>query len=1105
MDRIPLSIRLLAVCAASTGTYANVPSPEDSAYFESEIRPILVDNCYKCHSAESEKLKGGFRIDSQPGVLRGGDSGPSITPGDASQSRLIQMVERHPDFEAMPPKSKINQSEIDALISWINRGAPDPRLEEPEGKTAEPEFNLEERKKWWSLQPVEKPAVPEVKQGNWPNNEYDHFILSKLEEKSWKPADPAERATLLRRLSFDLIGLAPTPQELETFLKDTSANTYAKQVDRLLSSPHYGEKWARHWMDIVRFAETKAFEADYTMAYAYRYRDYLIRAFNADIPFDQFVQESLAGDLIESPRFDPETGNNESIMGPGYIYLTDGQHGPPDVHEDEARIFDDMIDVTSKAFLGLTVACARCHDHKFDAITTADYYSFYGMLRSSRLSYANTVPQNLQQKVESQLKTKKKRLRSLVFDGSKEDADKVINYLAAQKRLLDDPKLQTALEELKANTSKKKNKNAPDPEDKLQAILEQFSAPFANEKNLDPNVLANWLRLAVSPEQQDRWPELKPLFRNSDRKEQKTKPKEALSQSFDAITQSLANWKTQGLAFEDSSHKPGDLILSAKGDQAVQGFIGNTRAAGRYSARVTGAIRSPDFIIDGKPIELQAKGQFGAVRLIVRNYELTGRGPTTAKLYAPINDNHWQTIHFETYLWEGQTAYLEVTQNAQATHSFKPKDTYPEFNDDAYISFRFENNSSADTYWNETPNGSDSAIASSIHDLWNKGRRGSLDDAESDLLSALFGAGLLQANVERSPRLKSALDQYRVLAQQIPTPIYTRSLVDGDTHDEPVYIQGSHNNLSQDPNPRHFLDGLDGPNLKGSGSGRLEWARYVATDENPLTARVLVNRLWKHLFSNGIVTTVDSFGKMGFAPSHSKLLDYLAADFTDNGWSIKFMIRKMVLSNAYQMSSTPSDFAQEADPKNRWLQHMPIKRLEAEYIRDHILACSESLDRTLYGPSVKAYVDDHPDSRAKPAEGPIDGDARRSVYLELRRNFLPTFLRAFDMPNTTEPTGARHVTNVPAQSLALMNDPFVHQQAKIWAKRILESNLSLEDKIDGIHLSALSRSATKQEKEWALRFLQALSGEYKTTIDDVTIWTDLCHMIYNRKEFIYVF
>ncbi len=1109
--RYPSYYAFLVLLNVPLSISASGLDPKSLEYFESKIRPLLVENCYKCHSVDSDRIKGGFLIDSKPGLLKGGESGPAIIPGDARNSRLIQMVGRHPDFEAMPPKSKLSKSEIASLITWIDRGAPDPRLEETVAANSLSDFNLEERKQWWSLQPVKKPPIPRVENQLWPTNEYDHFLLAKLEEKGWAPAVPAEHRELIRRLSFDLIGLAPTSNEVEAFLYDKSEEAYAKQVDRLLSSPHFGEKWARHWLDLVRYAETKSFEADYTMPYAYRYRDYVIRALNDDVPYDQFVLESLAGDLLPHPRFNPETGENESVKGPGYIYLTDGQHGPPDIHEDEARIFDGMIDATSKAFLGSTLACARCHDHKFDAITTGDYYSFYGMLRSSRLSYANTVPMHQQNGPEKRLIQLKPRIFNLALEDSLQDIERIPDYLSATRKLLDDPSVQEALQDFITSKEKENKKQEGRAVENLEASLGKLVRPEAMELGLEADLLVNWVRLALIPESGDQWPELEPIIPSINPARDKASENGNLSKSFASVARSLDKWKRQGGAFAEPENSQGGIILNMEGPKAIQTIIGDAVIGGQFAPRIDGAIRSPDFILDGRPIEFQAKGRNGAVRLVVRNYELTGRGPTTSGTYKAIDSDHWQSVHFETYLWEGEPAYLEVQQNGVATHSLHPREGQPPPPcDNAYVAVRFEQDADWKAYWQpqlDIPNQEDrdSAIATRLKSIIGNVKSMPSDDDDTEVLGALFSAGFIKADTDRGLPLQKAMAEYRSIALEIPAPSYVRSLVDGDQHDEPVYIRGSHKNPSKDDNPRRFLDGLGGSTFAGPGSGRLEWAQQVADPTNPLTARVRANRLWKHLFGNGIVATTNDFGMMGTKPTHPGLLDYLASDLMENGWSLKYMIRKIVLSQAYRMSSTPSQQAMDEDPGNKLLQHMPVKRLEAEAIRDHMLACSGEIDTSMYGPSVSAYVKDLPNSRAKPASGPLDGAGRRSIYIEMRRNFLPTFLRAFDMPNATESIGRRQVTNVPAQSLALMNDPFVHEQAKAWAKRVLYSELNLEQRIHEIHQTAFSRPASASEIEWAKRFLDTLADEYGSSLDDLAVWTDLCHTIYNRKEFIYVF
>ncbi|WP_421861614.1 DUF1549 domain-containing protein [Parvibaculum sp.] len=692
---ITLAGALMGVLLGFITVAAAQPTPvatDDLAFFESKIRPLLIENCYDCHSVGAKRIRGGFLLDSSPGLLRGGDSGPAIIPGQADASRLVNMVRHHPDFESMPPKSKLSPAQIQDLISWIDRGAPDPRLKEPETNALASDFDLEARKKWWSLHPLADPAPPAVDDPSWPANDYDHFILAALEAKGWQPAEPADRRTLLRRLSFDLIGLAPTPAEMDAFLRDQSPRAYATQVDRLLASPHFGEKWARHWMDLVRYAETKAFEADYTMPFAYQYRDYLTRAFNADVPFDHFTLEALAGDLLPKPRIDPVTGENESLKGPGFLFLSDGQHGPPDLHEDEARIFATVIDVTTKTFLGSTVACARCHDHKFDAITTADYYSLYGILNSSRLSYTNTVIESAYGENLTKIEAAQQQLEPLIFAALESEFARAADYLDARDRVLANTTLSADFAELRDTFPPELGaKDATKLRGQLSALLEPFCTATAGE-NLDPKILQNWVRLALLPDEQERWPELAPLFadRTPTPPPDSTAPPES-SPAFTSLLPSVAEWPRQGSAFTTSSIDATELVIAADGSEIVQTVLGPQAIATHPANRLSGVIRSPDFILDGQPIRLQAKGQFATIRLVIRNYELTGRGPTTAGLSVPVSGNHWQNITFATSLWPGQPAYLEIVQHGQLTRALQPRESVADFDENAYLAIRFEN------------------------------------------------------------------------------------------------------------------------------------------------------------------------------------------------------------------------------------------------------------------------------------------------------------------------------------------------------------------------------------------------------------------------------
>ncbi|MDP6795392.1 MAG: DUF1549 domain-containing protein, partial [Verrucomicrobiota bacterium] len=371
--------------AASPAALATA-EPEGIEFFENHIRPLLVQNCYKCHSAEADKAKGELLLDTRDGIRRGGDSGPAMIPGDPKASLLLKAVSYENDDLQMPPKNKLQDIEIEKLTQWIEMGAPDPRDEESTEITDKEEFVVSKSKaEDWAWQPVRRHVQPPSVDaaGGWPKTPIDQFILAKLRESKLTPNGPAPRRTVIRRMYFDLTGLPPTPAEIEAFVSDISPFAYENLVERLLASPHFGERWGQHWLDLVRFAETRGHEADYPIPQAYRYRNYVVRALNADVPYNDFVVEHVAGDMVQRPRLDPATRENESAKGAGFWHLGEATHSPVDIRGDECNRVHNQIDVYSKAFLGLTMGCTRCHDHKSDPISMADYYAFAGFLQSS--------------------------------------------------------------------------------------------------------------------------------------------------------------------------------------------------------------------------------------------------------------------------------------------------------------------------------------------------------------------------------------------------------------------------------------------------------------------------------------------------------------------------------------------------------------------------------------------------------------------------------------------------------------------------------------------------------------------------------------------------
>jgi len=953
----------LSLAATLTGVNASDPSA-DLAFFESKIRPVLAEKCYKCHSVDSEKLKGGLRVDSLKSLLHGGDIGPAIEPGDADASLLIEAIRYgDPDLE-MPPKGKLADAVIADFEKWIAMGAPWPDEPEPvaaDGSLAVQPFDLEKRRnEHWSWQAIKDPPLPAVENTAWPIASLDHFILAELEANHLAPADDAAPATWLRRVYFDLIGLPPTADELAAFEKSTSADPDAARagvVDQLLASPHFGERWARHWMDLARYGETAGHEFDYPIHHAHKYRDYLIRAFNADLPFDDFVREHIAGDQLAQPRRRPDIATNESILGTGFFFLNESVHAPTDVRQWEADHIDNRIDALTRGFLGLTVSCARCHDHKFDAIPTTDYYALAGYLQSSRRT-----------------------------DYPLDPGGKIARATRGLKKL---------------------HRQAAKLISETQPELEVPTA-MAPRKGVTRIPTTGWFTEGAA-------------FTNP----------------------GTGNWTPED---PDNLYHPAAIAHS-----------------GQLAARAEGALRSPTFVLTQPNIHLRVKTNANArnliVRVIIDGYDmnlvhtLLFKGSILRdKQLDTKGEYRWLTMQGNLDKYVGHRVYLEVLDRGDSWIAIDQVELSPD---------------------KQAPKDAHPATATQI----------------------------------ASPPLEQLAADYLALAKKFPRPDYAMAMIDGTPEDEHVFIRGSHK-APGELVPRRFLAALGGEKQSAptEHSGRLELAEQILTDDNPLTSRVIVNRLWHHLFGRGIVPTVDDFGVMGQPPSHPQLLDHLATRFrTEQDWSIKTALRSIVLSRTYRMSSTPNSANRESqiaeiDPENRLLHRAPIRRLQAEAIRDAMLVVSASLDPQIGGPSVPVYLTSFMEGRGKPKKsGPLDGDGRRSLYLEVRRNFLNPMMLAFDMPSPFSAMGRRSNSNVPSQSLVLMNDPLVQELASAWATRLNAAGdrSSDRDRLSLAYRQAFARKPDAGEIERLLTFLD-------TNSDREAAWRSLCHVLFNKKEFIYL-
>jgi hypothetical protein len=1111
------------------------PDPAAVEFFEKKVRPVLAENCHRCHSTQASKLRGGLLLDSRAGVLKGGDNGPAVVPGEPDRSRLVLAV-RYTDVNLrMPPRGKLPDAAVADLAAWVKMGAPWPAGDAPKGPVAGAGFDLPQRKRsHWAWRPVRPQDPPAVRDREWPRTAEDRFILAKLEAKGLAPAPPADRRTLLRRVSFDLVGLPPSPAEVEAFVQDESANAYEKAVDRLLASPHFGERWARHWLDLVRYAETRGHEYDYPLPNAFQYRDYVIRAFNADVPYNQFVTEHIAGDLLDRPRLDSTEGFNESILGTGFWFLGEEVHSPVDLRQDESDRFDNRIDVMTKTFLGLTVACARCHDHKFDAIAQTDYYALFGILEGSgyRLARFDSMAHNRQVADDLQKLRARARpaLQRALADGMRPVLGRLADYLLAAREVLLSETSEERLPEIARS-------HKLDP-----ALLEQWVAHLTAAAKDPANPLHAWAKLAADPAAKD--PKrladlLRPLVEGW--RKRQTEAAAALTGAevvIDYARAGAGDWLPDGPAFGPGPVRPGDVRLStdparpilrvcdtaaAEKDptwdllRAAPGSENDTGALG-VSPRAGRTIRTPAFTVTSGKLWYLVRGAGRAYAAVDQHVMIAG--PLHAQLVLPFPaGDRFRWVMHDLTPYKGQRAHVEFTADAsdlavalvvQAVNA----PGLPDRPNEALLHLLADAGSVealAAGYERLFAGVADRLAADRIIDSADAADCARLADwllRHPELFTPADGGAARHVAEVAAPFLA---EQGRLVARIKPESRLALAMLDGSGVDENVFIRGSPKNPGPVV-PRRFLEALAGASPlpregegKGEGgSGRLQLARQMTDPAlDPFLARVIVNRAWHHLFGRGIVASVDNFGVLGEPPTHPELLDYLADDFVKQGWSLKKLIRELVLSSTYRMASRPDAHADQADPQDLLLHRMRLRRLEGEAIRDAMLTLSGRLNDRVYGPPVPVYLTEFQDGRGRPVSGPLDGDGRRSVYLAVRRNFLSPLLLAFDTPTPFSTVGRRTVSNVPAQALILMNDPFVHLQAELWAKGIMARGGRTEERITAMYRGAFARPPSADELRFCLEFLdqQHPSGDKR---DDPAAWADLAHVLFNAKEFIFL-
>ena len=848
------------------------PSAAGIELFEKKIRPVLESNCYMCHSAHSKTLQGGLLLDSRQGMLKGGNSGqPAIRPGDPDSSLLIKAIRYSDPKLQMPPTGRLPAEQVRDFEAWVKMGAPDPRGQTDSAQVPWQPYDLDEARKFWSFQPIKNPPLPEVNDKTWLRSAIDRFILAGLDVKGLKPVGNANKRTLIRRATFDLTGLPPTPEDVDAFLNDTSAKAFEKVIDRLLASPHYGERWGRHWLDVVRYADTAGCNSDFPVPAAYKYRNYVIKSFNEDKPYDRFIREQIAGDLLPAKS---ESEKYENIIATGYLAIS--RRFGSRTKEFNLTI-DDTIDNLSKTFLGLSVSCARCHNHKFDPIPTKDYYALYGIFNSSRYAFPGTE----------------------IY---------------------------------------------PHPADMVA-----LASGEAAEK--------------------------------------------------------LYKWQKELAALDDQK----EYLTVERGAAA-------RNKAAREKQLKDAALQDPAF--QGKPTEKKANNQTGS-----------------AEQKAAPNGEHKKELHPPGEMRSADYDRDAVNSSTASKSSRMPEEVLAEIDE----------------------------VRARVAELG-----------------------------EHAPKVEKAY-----------------AVVDGLPANARIHRKGDPKDLGEEV-PRGFLTILGGYGLPAGhkGSGRDYLANWIADPNNPLAARVMVNRIWLYHFGKGLVSTPNDFGSRGTAPTHPELLDYLATQFIKSGWSLKAMHRMIMLSHAYQLAATDDPHNSEIDANDDLLWRFNRRRLSAEEIRDAMLAVSGSLDRTMgeahpFPPESEWHYTQHEQFFA------VYDTNRRSVYLMQQRQKKHPLMEVFDGADTNAITSPRPLSTTPLQALYLMNNPFVHQQADLFAVRVGMAYDTLPQRLNYAFLLAYGRPVKPAEIREAIAYIQQVRQELlavKTPTDQLTRATLASYMrvVLGSDEFLYV-
>ncbi len=1027
------------------------------AFFEKNVRPLLVQQCLGCHSATSQPIMGGLRLDDRAMALKGGTRGPSIVPGDPANSLLLKVVRHTAGALKMPPGPKMKDADVAVLTQWVQMGAPWGSTNVSQAAPAQ---------KYWAFVPPTAPPLPAVNDQAWVRTPIDRFILSALEAKKLKPVKFADKRTLLRRATYDLTGLPPTPAEIQNFLNDQSPDAFAKVVDRLLASPRYGERWGRHWLDVARYADSNGLDENLVYKNAHRYRDYVIAAFNKDKPYDQFLTEQLAGDLL------PESNDLDTMYerwtATGFLSLGAKMLAEDDPKKMEMDIVDEQLDTTMRAFNGLTVGCARCHDHKFDPIPTADYYSLAGIFKSSRTMENFKVVAKWHEYVlapkadrdglaahEAAIEAKRKEINKIVKRENDALAAVAMNrvgaYLKAAAHIQRDEQIQVAPVEtggLVREAGSFDNGNVPRKlEKKKPNTVKDTTGPhFAEYKIEIPE--EGLYQIDVQEQEKgagtaDLWINGVWMKRGADPVQNREASPEAGGWTYLAIVPLKKGANIVRL--EHASRFPYFEKLLISRNTLPNVPLTPIQIATKYDVNPSFLEQMVDYL----------KRSNGATASVLYAWEILGTDAPRSAWVSPVAKLFDGVTEPDALAAKYETLFQQALKEGKAA--------------------------------------TDPGIKA-LHDF----------------LTEKFGPFRAPGNARRyyAANVRTQLTDMEAEAKKMEdaTPDYPKAMgvTEGTIANTKIHTRGSHWTLGAEV-PRRFLRVISGDQqtpVDNTTSGRLQLAQWMTAKEHPLTSRVMANRLWRWHFGKGIVPSVDNFGRLGEKPTNQPLLDWLAVEFVKQGWSIKAMHRQIMLSSVYQLATDLDAKSAEVDPENTLLWRSNRQRLEAEEIRDGIMSASGGLTFDGHG-TILSYKDRQYVANTSKGSS-VDYDRPiRAVYIPVLRSSLYEVFQAFDLPDPTTSNGDRDSTVVAPQALFMMNSSVILKHSKQMAESLL-NQASVDDagRIQQAYLRALGRPATAQEVDSALTFIARMEKEWNG--NKVNAWQSYCKSLLASNEFVYL-